>query len=348
MSGTWTGPTQRGRYDYIIIGAGSAGCILANRLSADAGIRVLLLEAGGNDNWIWLHIPVGYLFAIGNPARRLDVQDRAGAGPQRLEVPNQPRCKAMGGALTINAIIYMRGQAADYDHWRQLGFSGWSWDDVLPFKEGHEDYFLGASNAHAVGGEWRIEVLRVRSDILDAFRAAAAQAGIKSIPDFNTGDNEGTCVFHVNQKRGRRHGRQSARSPSRRSSGQTSGGSSSPTVLAEAITVDGGRATGARAGWHNLGMARSADCRGEAILAAGSIGSNAEYTQALRHRARQRAGALGIPVARQARRGREPAGSPPASPHLQGSRYQDAEQNVSFPDRPRPMGFQYSLFGRGP
>src|SRR5208282_5288973 len=182
-----------GEYDYIIAGAGSAGCILANRLSADAGKRVLILEAGGRDNWIWFHIPVGYLFAIGNPRSDwcFKTEPEEGLNGRRL---NYPRGKVIGGSSSINAMIYMRGQAADYDHWRQLGLSGWGWDDVLPYFKRHEDHFLGASEAHGVGGELRIEAPRVRWDLLDAFRRAAGQAGIKSVADFNPGDNEGCCA----------------------------------------------------------------------------------------------------------------------------------------------------------
>ena len=185
------------------MGAGSAGCLLANRLSADPQTRVLVLEAGGRDNWIWFHIPVGYLFAIGNPRAdwMFKTANEAGLNGRSL---NYPRGKVIGGSSSINAMIYMRGQAADYDHWRQLGLTGWGWDDVLPFFKQHEDHFLGASAHHAVGGEWRVEPPRVRWDLLDAFRAAATQAGIKQISDFNTGDNEGSCAYHVNQKRGRR------------------------------------------------------------------------------------------------------------------------------------------------
>src|ERR1700733_2478335 len=192
-----------GDFDYIIVGAGTAGCIVANRLSADPKNRVLILEAGGNDNWIWFHIPVGYLFAIGNP--RSDWMFKTEPEPGlNGRVLNYPRGKVIGGSSSINAMIYMRGQAADYDHWRQLGLAGWGWDDVLPFFKRHEDSFLGASAHHAVGGEWRVEPPRVRWPLLEAFRAAAAQAGIAPIDDFNTGDNEGSCYFHVNQKRGRR------------------------------------------------------------------------------------------------------------------------------------------------
>jgi choline dehydrogenase len=256
-----------GEYDYIIVGAGSAGCLLANRLSADAGRRVLVLEAGGRDNWIWFHIPVGYLFAIGNPRSDWCFKTEAeeGLNGRRLDYP---RGKVIGGSSSINAMIYMRGQAADYDHWRQLGLAGWGWDDVLPYFKRHENHFMGESDAYSVGGELRIEAPRVRWDLLDAFRKAAEQAGIKSVADFNTGDNEGCCAFHVNQKRGRRWSAARAflKPALHRPNLRLETG-----CLVEAVVFDGRRAAGVR--WRRGGELRTARCRGEVILAAGSIGS---------------------------------------------------------------------------
>jgi choline dehydrogenase-like flavoprotein len=256
-----------GDYDYIIVGAGSAGCLLANRLSADSRKRVLVLEAGGRDNWIWFHIPVGYLFAIGNPRSDwcFKTEPEEGLNGRSL---SYPRGKAIGGSSAINAMIYMRGQAADYDHWRQLGLTGWGWDDVLPFFKWHENHFGGEADSHGFGGELRVERPRVRWDLLDAFRAAAEQAGIKSVTDFNTGDNEGCGAFQVNQKRGRRWSAATAflKPVLKRSNLRLETG-----CLVEGVVFEGRRAAGVR--WRQDGQMRTARCRGEVILAAGAIGS---------------------------------------------------------------------------
>ena len=261
-----TAPIE-GEFDYIVVGAGSAGCVLANRLSADAGNRVLLLEAGGKDNWIWFHIPVGYLFAIGNPRSDWMFKTEAEPGLNGRSL-NYPRGKVIGGSSAINAMIYMRGQAGDYDHWRQLGLPGWSWDDVLPFFKKHEDSFLGSSAHHGAGGEWRVEFPRLRWDITDVWREAAKQYGIAPVDDFNTGDNEGSCYFHVNQKRGRRWSaaRGFLKPVLNRQNLRLETG-----CLVEGLLFDGKRAAGVR--WRQDGVTLSARCRGEVILAAGSIGS---------------------------------------------------------------------------
>ncbi|MCO4053018.1 MAG: choline dehydrogenase [Bosea sp.] len=189
--------------DYIIIGAGSAGCVLANRLSAEPANNVLVLEAGGKDDWIWFHVPVGYLYAIGNPRADWLFRTEAEAGLNG-RVLNYPRGKVIGGCSAINAMIYMRGQAADYDGWRQRGLAGWGWDDVLPYFLRHEDHALLEGPLHARGGEWRVETPRVRWEVLDAFLEAAIAVGSPRLDDFNRGDNEGAAYFHVNQRRGRR------------------------------------------------------------------------------------------------------------------------------------------------
>jgi choline dehydrogenase-like flavoprotein len=256
-----------GEFDYIVVGAGTAGCIVANRLSADGRKRVLILEAGGSDNWIWFHIPVGYLFAIGNPRSdwMFRTEPETGLNGRSLAYP---RGKVIGGCSAINAMISMRGQAADYDHWRQLGLKGWGYDDVLPAFRRLEDHFLGESEHHGVGGGWRIEAPRLSWPILDAVGKAAEQMGIRKIADFNTGDNEGVGYFHVNQKRGRRWS--SARGFLKPALNRANL-RLEKNVLVDRLIIEQGRAAGVR--FEVGGEIMEARTRGEVILCAGSIGS---------------------------------------------------------------------------
>ena len=257
-----------GSFDYVIVGAGTAGCVLANRLSADPDVSVLLLEAGGRDRWIWIHIPVGYLYTQNNPRTDwcLKTEPEAGLGGRALAYP---RGKVLGGCSSINGMIYMRGQRQDYDQWRQAGNRGWGWADVLPYFRRSEDYVHGADEAHGAGGEWRVEEMRLSWEILDAFRDAAAEVGILKIKDFNRGDNAGCGYFQVNQRRGVRW--------------STAKAFLRPAIRRPNLTVlTGAQATriafaGARAvGLHfrrDGGDAAYAAVRGELVLASGAIGS---------------------------------------------------------------------------
>jgi choline dehydrogenase len=198
-------------YDYVIIGGGTAGCVLANRLSADSSVSVLLLEAGGKDNWIWIHIPVGYLYCIGNPRTDWCYRTEPDPGLNGRSIL-YARGRVLGGCSSINAMIYMRGQAGDYDSWAAAtGDSDWSWKNVLPIFKGSEDHWRGSDEMHGAAGgkdandgghEWRVEEQRLSWEILDAFRDAAAEAGIAKVDDFNRGDNAGVSRFEVNQRRG--------------------------------------------------------------------------------------------------------------------------------------------------
>ena len=192
-----------GVFDYVIVGAGSAGCLLANRLSRDAEKRVLLIEAGGRDNYFWIPIPVGYLYTIANPRTDWCYKTEPDEFLAGRSI-HYARGRVLGGCSSINAMIYMRGQKEDWDHWARLGNRGWSWDEVLPIFRSLEDYERGAVDGYGAGGEVRIEDPRVRWEIIDAWREAAAECGIPPVKVFNNGDNFGCAYFQMNQKRGRR------------------------------------------------------------------------------------------------------------------------------------------------
>jgi choline dehydrogenase len=260
-------PDPAGDFDYIIIGAGTAGCVLANRLSADPSKRVLLLEAGGNDRYVWIHIPVGYLYTMSNPRTDWCFMTEPEPGLNG-KVLNYPRGKVLGGCTAINGMIYMRGQARDYDHWRQLGNTGWGWDDVLPYFTRSEDHWKGKDDFHGAGGEWRVEPPRVDWEILDVFREAAAECGIPKVDDFNRGNNEGCGYFEVTQKSGVRW--TTAKGflrPARRR----------PNLLVQTeaqvkrLLIEGRRCTGVE--FLHGGETKTATARAEVILAAGAIGS---------------------------------------------------------------------------
>ena len=268
-------------FDTIIVGGGTAGCLLANRLSADPGHRVLLLEAGGADDYLWIRIPVGYLYCIGNPRTDwlFETQPEPGLNGRAIKYP---RGRVLGGCSSINGMIYMRGQRGDYARWAEDN-PGWDWDSVLPYFLRHENQHSldggGADPLHGHGGEWRVERQSQRWDNLDAIRRAAAEAGIPAVDDFNRGDNFGCGYFEVNQRSGVRWNASRAfLVPARGRSNLTvrtgvhvdrlllEGGESLRVAGVRALPVDGGNARGHASG-------PPFEVRGRVILAAGSIGS---------------------------------------------------------------------------
>ena len=253
-----------GRYDYIIVGA---GCVLANRLTQNPAARVLLLEAGGSDNYHWVHIPVGYLYCIGNPRTDWMMKTALEPGLNGRSLV-YPRGKVLGGCSSVNGMIYMRGQAADYDGWRQMGNVGWGWDDVLPYFLRSEDHHGGKTDLHGSGGEWKVAKQRLTWDILRAVQEGAKEFGIMPRADFNDGNNEGSGFFEVNQQRGFRWNaakgflRPALKRPNLRLI---------TNAMTQSVVFEGRRVTGVR--FLLDGRQYEARTDREVLLAAGSINS---------------------------------------------------------------------------
>ncbi|MBP2299278.1 GMC family oxidoreductase [Azospirillum picis] len=332
-----------GSFDYVIVGGGTAGCVLANRLSADPDVTVLLLEAGGKDSWVWLHIPAGYLFCIGNPRTDWCFRTESEPGLNGRSI-HYARGKVLGGCSSINGMIAMRGQARDYDEWAGLtGDDRWSWKEVLPVFKGSEDYWRGADEMHGVGGEWRVERQRLRWDLLDRFAEAAHQVGIPHSDDFNRGDNLGVGSFEVNQKGGIRW---SAAKAFLRPALSRQNLKLATDASIDRLEIADGRVTGVR--FTVKGEPARATARVETVLAAGAIGSPAIL---------QRSGvgpaehlrALGIPVVLDA-----PGVGGNLQDHLQLRMVYKVDGIMTLNKRAGSlfgkamMGLEYALFRRGP
>jgi len=256
-----------GQYDYVIVGAGTAGCVLAARLTEDPTVRVLLLEAGGSDRYHWVQIPVGYLYCIGNPRTDWMMRTAAEAGLNGRSLA-YPRGKVLGGCTSVNGMIYMRGQAADYDGWRDLGNHGWGWSDVLPYFKRSEDFHGPQGDMHSTGGPWKVSRQRLKWKILEAVQTGARELGIEPRADFNDGDNEGSGFFDVNQHKGVRWNtargflRPALKRPNLRLIKH---------ALVERLTMEGSRVTGVE--YRTSAGLFHAKASGEVILAAGAINS---------------------------------------------------------------------------
>ncbi|SMH62178.1 GMC family oxidoreductase [Azospirillum agricola] len=332
-----------GSFDYVIAGGGTAGCVLANRLSADPDVTVLLLEAGGKDNWVWLHIPAGYLFCIGNPRTDWCFKTESEPGLNGRSI-HYARGKVLGGCSSINGMIAMRGQARDYDEWAAMtGDPRWSWDRVLPVFKASEDYWRGADDLHGAGGEWRVERQRLRWDLLDHFAEAAQQAGIPATDDFNRGNNAGVGAFEVNQRNGIRW---SAAKAFLRPALDRPNLKLAIEASIDRLEVADGRVTGVL--FSVKGQPARASARIETVLASGAIGSPAIL---------QRSGigpaahlrSLGIPVVLDA-----PGVGGNLQDHLQLRMIYKVDGVVTLNKRAGSlfgkamMGLEYALFRRGP
>ncbi|MET4807198.1 GMC family oxidoreductase N-terminal domain-containing protein [Limibacillus sp. MBR-115] len=331
-----------GIFDYVIVGAGSAGCVLANRLSKDPKNSVLLLEAGGRDNYFWIHVPIGYLYTQNNP--RTDwcfkTEPEAGLGGRSL---NYPRGRVLGGCSSINGMLYLRGQARDYDLWRQMGNEGWGWNEILPLFKRAEDQSRGADDDHGQGGEWRVEEMRLTWEILDAFREAAAEIGIPKTDDFNRGNNEGCGYFQVNQKRGVRW---SASKGFLRPAANRENLTVMTNAQAQNLLFEGNRATGLN--FELKGAPVSVRASQEVILCAGAVGSpNILELSGIGQEQRLRD--LGIPVVLDL-----PGVGENLQDHLQIRCVYKVKNTVTLNQRANSlfgrigMGLEYLLFRRGP
>lgn len=291
-----TQANQENLYDYIIIGAGSAGCLLAKRLSENPAKRVLLIEAGKNDNYIWIHVPVGYLYCIDNPRAdwRFRTSSEVGLNGRSLLYP---RGRVLGGCSSINGMIYMRGQVGDYESWvNETGDDAWSWENALKRYKQFEDYYGDANQWHSKGGEWTVSKQRLRWPIMDIFRKAAVETGIPVSDDFNRGDNFGVGYFDVNQRAGWRLNTSKAflRDTIKRSN---------VTVMTEAIVtklkIDPTSKNCYGVEYLHKGQATQALCAiergGEVLLSAGAIGS-VQILERSGVGAANRLEKLGIPV----------------------------------------------------
>ena len=311
-----------GAFDYVVVGGGTAGCVVANRLSADPDVTVLLLEAGAKDDWVWIHIPIGYLYCINNPRTDWCYKTEPEPGLNGRSI-GYARGKVLGGSSSINAMLCLRGQVRDYQEWAQItGDSRWNWENVLPVFKQSEDYWRGADEMHGDKGEWRVEKQRLHWDVLDRYVEAAQQAGIPFTQDYNRGDNFGIGYFEVNQKKGVRWNASKAmlRPVQHRTNLKVVTG-----ALIDKLVLEGREARGVE--FSLGGVPHRAGARIETVLTAGAIGSPAILQRRIAAGTRRAAGA------RSARCWRQSAGPPAVAHDLQGPWHQDPE-----PDCQQPLG----------